>query len=163
MLELPHTDGCLVCGKNNPQGLRLHLSVDAQSGQVRVPFTPRLEHIGFNGIVHGGMVATVLDEAMAWVAAWAARKFCVCAEMTVRFVQNVSVGQEVIATADVVSNRPRLIQTQSEIRDAGGNVLASGSGKYTPMSPENNRKMLETLIHEPHTLQAYKWLVAAKT
>src|SRR5687767_15623921 len=54
-MELPHTAGCLVCGRQNPHGLRLSLDVDESSGVVRVDFTPRPEHIGFEGIVHGGV------------------------------------------------------------------------------------------------------------
>ena len=60
-MELPHTAGCLVCGRQNPHGLGLSLHVDEGSGVVSVEFAPRPEHIGFEGIVHGGVLATVLD------------------------------------------------------------------------------------------------------
>jgi len=56
--------GCLVCGRENPQGLHLHLDVDEETGVVRCEFTPLGTHIGFEGVVHGGILATVLDEAM---------------------------------------------------------------------------------------------------
>src|SRR3954468_22751278 len=39
MLELPHTAGCLVCGRHNPIGLHLHLHVDESSGAVATNFT----------------------------------------------------------------------------------------------------------------------------
>ena len=84
LLQLPHTAGCLVCGRDNPHGLRLDLHVDPETGIVRIEFAPRREHIGFEGVVHGGVLATVLDEAMVWAATWAARRFCVCAELTTR-------------------------------------------------------------------------------
>src|ERR1700710_2015642 len=98
-IELPHTHGCLVCGQANPLGLKLHLFVDPASGVVSVEFTPRVEHIGFEGIVHGGVVATVIDEAMVWAATWGGRRFCVCGEMSVRFRQSAQVGQPVLVAA----------------------------------------------------------------
>src|SRR3954463_7832376 len=45
-MELPHTVGCLVCGRQNLQGLGLSLNVD-EGGLVWTEFTPRREHIGF--------------------------------------------------------------------------------------------------------------------
>src|SRR5688500_4991698 len=109
--ELPHTAGCRVCGRQNPHGLRLSLDVDESSGAVRVDFTPRPEHIGFEGIVHGGVLATVLDEAMVWAATWAGRRFCVCGELTTRFRREAAVGQPLVVEARVETNRPRLLTT----------------------------------------------------
>ena len=71
LLELPHTRGCMVCGRGNPLGLGLSLFVDPASGVVRVNYTPAGPHIGFEGVVHGGVLATVIDEAMVWAATWA--------------------------------------------------------------------------------------------
>src|SRR5207253_656525 len=47
LIELPHTAGCLVCGRQNPKGLHLHLHVDEATGAVETRFTPGSEHIGF--------------------------------------------------------------------------------------------------------------------
>jgi acyl-coenzyme A thioesterase PaaI-like protein len=162
-IELPHTDGCLVCGKANPHGLHLHLSVDPDTGIVRVAFTPTRDHIGFAGIVHGGILATVLDEAMVWAATWPNRRFCVCGEMTVRFRRNATVGDPLTIVARVETNRPRLVTTTAEILGANGDTLASGSGKYVPMPPDQSRTMFQTMIREPATTRAYDWLVSGET
>ena len=69
-LELPHTAGCVACGPFNPHGLRLSLFVDPQSGIVRTEFTPETAHIGFEAVLHGGVLSTVFDEAMVWAATW---------------------------------------------------------------------------------------------
>ncbi len=157
-IELPHTDGCLVCGRTNPHGLHLHLSVDPDTGLVSVPYAPSVDHIGFAGIVHGGILATVLDEAMVWAATWPIQRFCVCGEMTVRFRRSATVGDTLTITARVDSNRPRLVTTTGEIRDAQDNVLATATGKYVPMPPDQSRTMFQTMIREPHTARAYDWL-----
>src|SRR5689334_20543990 len=101
LLQLPHTAGCLVCGRDNPHGLKLDLYVDPETSTVRVEFTPRLQHIGFEGVVHGGVIATVLDEAMVWCATWSGRRFCVCAELTTRFRKEAAVGRKLIVETKI--------------------------------------------------------------
>src|SRR5579862_5670516 len=92
VLELPHTNQCVVCGPANPHGLRLHLHVDTETGVVTTTFAPQSHHMGFEGIVHGGLLSTVLDEAMVWAASWHGKQFCVCGELNVRFRQNARIG-----------------------------------------------------------------------
>ena len=153
MIELPHTSGCLVCGQANPHGLKLHLHVDTASGLVSVEFTPRIEHIGFEGIVHGGILATVIDEAMVWAATWSGQRFCVCGEMSVRFRQSAEVGQPLTVTAKVESARSKLITTSSEVT-AGQTVLATATGKYVPLPPDRSEHFFRTLVDEAPTAAA---------
>ena len=169
-LELPHTAGCLVCGRQNPHGLQLSLHVDEASGVVSVEFSPRPEHIGFEGIVHGGLLATVLDEAMVWAATWAGRRFCVCGEMSVRFRKSAAVGVLLRAEARVESaasrrpGTPRLIHTSGTIVEvAGGATIAESTGKYVPVPPERNRHVVTTLVDEPQTAAAAGRLKEAAT
>ena len=65
MAKLPLMDDamCFCCGAKNPIGLRLEFEETAD-GRMRTVWTPRREHQGFKDIVHGGLVATVLDEVM---------------------------------------------------------------------------------------------------
>src|SRR5579864_3726600 len=53
---------CFVCGQRNPFGLHLVFRVEGDS--VVADFQPREEHQGFPGVIHGGIVAAVLDEAL---------------------------------------------------------------------------------------------------
>ena len=182
LLQLPHTAGCLVCGRDNPHGLRLDLHVDPATGVVRIAFTPRPEHIGFAGVVHGGVIATVLDEAMVWAATWAGRRFCVCGELTTRFRREAAVGRPLVVEArvdtnrprllttsatvtdeaGVESNRPRLIATTGMVRDASsGETVATATGKYVPVLPQRNRAFVDTLVEDPATDDAARVLRAA--
>lgn len=153
-MELPHTAGCLVCGRHNPRGLKLSLHVDEASGVVSVEFTPGPEHIGFEGIVHGGVLATVLDEAMVWAATWAGRRFCVCGEMSVRFRKSARVGERLRVIAKVESSRPRLLHTSGVVTDASGETLAEASGKYVPVPSARHHDVVATLVDEPATRRA---------
>lgn len=157
-MELPHTAGCVVCGRQNPHGLRLSLHVD-EAGVVRTEFVPRPEHIGFEGIVHGGVLATVLDEAMVWAATWAGRRFCVCAEMSVRFRRSAAVGRPLRVEARVEGagkrpDVPKLIHTAATITDDAGATVAEASGKYMTVPPERHRDVVATLVDEPATAAA---------
>jgi uncharacterized protein (TIGR00369 family) len=157
--ELPHTRGCVVCGHDNRHGLHLHLNVDEPSGVVTAEYVPRPEHIGFEGIIHGGILSTVLDEAMVWCATWAGKRFCVAGEMNVRFRRSATVGQKLTIEARIGSLRSRMIETEAFIRDEPGNVIAEATGKYVPLPPPRNRDVVATLVEEPstvHTLDALK-------
>ncbi len=146
--ELPHTAGCIVCGRENPHGLHLSLHVDPQTGIVTTDFIPRPEHIGFEGIIHGGVLATVLDEAMVWAATWAGRRFCVCGEMNVRYRQSARVGHPLRVRAVVDATRSRLIETTGSITDIAAIVYATATGKYVPVPPERNAQFMGTLMPE---------------
>jgi acyl-coenzyme A thioesterase PaaI-like protein len=153
-IELPHTSGCLVCGRANPHGLHLSLHVDPLTGEVGTRLLTQPQHVGFDGIVHGGVLATVLDEAMVWAATWAGRRFCVCAEMTVRFKESAGVGESLTFTARVESKRSRLITTVGEARRSNGTVLVEAAGKYSPVPPERHTEFMGTFLEEPATREA---------
>lgn len=149
-LELPHTAGCLVCGRENPHGLRLHLFVD-DGGSVATRFTPGPTHIGFTGVAHGGIIATVFDEAMVWAASWSGKRFCLCGEMTVRFRRPALVGVSLTFTAKVETARSRLITTTAVATDDVGNIVAEASAKYVPLPDDRNREFVATLVDDPAT------------
>lgn len=154
-LELPHTPNCLVCGRSNPHGLHLALHVEPATGIVTTTFTPTADHIGFEGIIHGGILATVLDEAMVWAATWSGKRFCVCGEMNVKFKESATAGQPITVIAKIDQARRRLITTTGEIRRASDNVLLAGaSGKYVPLPDDRNRAFVATLVDEPPTRPA---------
>jgi uncharacterized protein (TIGR00369 family) len=150
-LELPHTAGCLVCGPGNLKGLRLKLFVDPETGVVQTRFVTLKEHIGFEGVAHGGVIATVLDEVMVWAASWTGKRFCLCGEMSVRYRHRAEVGQPLIFTAQVQSTRSKLIATRGEATDESGRIIATAAGKYVPLSDDGNREFLGTFLDDAAT------------
>lgn len=148
MQILPHTFGCFVCGLRNPHGLKLDLMSDSRIVECRFQF--RIEHCGFHGTVHGGLVATVLDEAMAWVTGINGRRFAYCAELTTRFLAPAGPGVDLIARAEVVENkRGRLYFTKSELRADGGLLLAEATGKYLPIPAAIHESMFADFAEDP--------------
>lgn len=158
LLELPHTAGCLVCGRQNPHGLKLSLHVDVEAALVTCDFVPNSDHVGFEGIIHGGLLATMLDEAMVWAATWRGRRFCVCGELVVRYRQEARVGDKLTVTAEVETSRPKLIQAVGKVFNSQGDLLATASGKYVPVPPDRHQQFVGTLLGEPTTVQALGFL-----
>ncbi|HZV33384.1 MAG TPA: PaaI family thioesterase [Verrucomicrobiae bacterium] len=132
MRELPHTASCFVCGERNISGLKLRFETDGKI--VRAKFVPRPEYIGFKQTVHGGIIATVLDEIMVWACAVQTRRFAYCAELNVRFLSPLRPGEETIATAELIENRrDKLFEAKGELRNRSGQLLAGATGKYLPI------------------------------
>jgi uncharacterized protein (TIGR00369 family) len=123
---------CFGCGKDNPNGLRLHF--DLTDDGVVAPFVPQPEHQGFDGIVHGGIISTVLDEAMAW-ATTSAGVWTVTAEMCVRFKRPLSVGESTTVTARVAENRRRIVAASGKLTlDRDGTIVATATATFVRVS-----------------------------
>jgi len=154
-LVLPQTRGCLVCGRANPHGLHLILHVDPATSQVTTTFTPRPEHIGFENIIHGGLLATVLDEAMVWSSIWSAKRACVAAELTIRFRASALPGDTLHVTATLDTTRSKLITTTGQIRRPSDNAtIATATGKFIPLDESRHQAFLTTFIDDPTTREA---------
>ncbi len=109
---------CFVCGQDNPQGL--HIRFQRQdSGELTATWTPRPTWEGFQGIVHGGIVSTVLDEAMSKaVAASGAKAFT--AEIRVRFRRHVATGEVYQIRGWILKRNKRLIETEAMLTAPDG-------------------------------------------
>jgi len=114
---------CFACGRDNPFGLKLEVRRDGDG--VRTEFTPEEHHQGWPGVVHGGILNTILDEVMAWAAIHRGL-FCVTARMEVRIKSTPLVGQRYIASARVTAQRKRLVEAESEIILEDGTTVAEG-------------------------------------
>ena len=145
MKTLPHTHSCFVCGESNPIGLKLRFETDGNI--VRTQFVPRPEHVGFRKTVHGGIIATLLDEIMVWACAVQTKRFAFCAELNVRFQNPLRPGEEVLAIAELVENRRgKIFEAKGELRNEAGALLASATGKYLPIKEDLAAEMAEDFV-----------------
>ena len=153
-VQLPYTRDCFVCGAHNSHGL--HLRFRREGDEVRAEFTPQPQHAGFRGIVHGGILATVLDEAMFWAAASTTKRFCLAAELNVRFVNKVAVGQKLTVVARLRADRGRLWESTAELRDAQGKRCAQATCKQIPMKVEDMKDAAVDFLSDPATSEGRK-------
>ncbi len=123
---------CFACGVDNPDGLRLKFEYP-EPGLCRAEFVPKAKHQGWKGVLHGGIVSTLLDEAMAHAlgsyGGGAASSGAVTAELKVRFKKPVPIGEKIVLTGRVVGVKGRVAEAESGITDENGNILASAIGK----------------------------------
>lgn len=103
---------CFVCGEKNPHGL--HLKPQGSDGSGTIHWTPRKRHQGYTGVVHGGFLSMVLDEAMAY-AAMSVAGFCATVEISVRFRKKVLTGRPVEVEAELVQRRGRFLKLQASL------------------------------------------------
>ena len=152
MKELPHTHSCFVCGESNPHGLKLRFH--AEGNVVTAKFRPCPDHIGFKGVVHGGITATVLDEIMVWACVVATRKFAFCAELNVRYLRPLAPGEEVVVTSELVADRKgRILEAKAAMHNAAGKVIVEAAGKYIPLKEVDSAEMVRDFVGDPDWLK----------
>lgn len=155
-IHLPYTHHCFVCGADNPHGLQLRFRVE--DGEARADFLPKEQHAGYRGVVHGGVIASALDEVMFWAAAYAGREFYVSVGMEVRYAKKVAVGQPYLLVARVTGKQKRICLTEAEVRDAAGAVCASATGRFFPLRPSEVLLSHEDFCADPQTLPVAEFL-----
>lgn len=115
-------DRCFACGRENPHGLRLHFALDAGHSATAAWRTNEVWE-GFRGVIHGGLVSTVLDEAMSKAVAAEGIRALTC-ELRVRLRQRVESSEELQVKGWVVEKRRRRILAEATLRDRGGRERA---------------------------------------
>jgi acyl-coenzyme A thioesterase PaaI-like protein len=124
---------CFGCGQNNPIGLKLNFTKDGDI--CRAEFTPSSSHQGWPGIVHGGILASLLDEAMSY-AAYFEGFTCLTASMQVRLRQPVKITEPLVITASVTANRKKLLETRAAVCLKDGTVVAESTSKQFVIEKE---------------------------
>src|SRR6185312_6783017 len=92
--DIPNCETCLGCGPDNELGLRLRFTV--QSGEIHAEVVPAAHFQGFDGYLHGAAIAAIMDEVQAR-ASWALGIATVTAELNVRYLLPVPMGQRLQA------------------------------------------------------------------
>jgi len=119
--------GCFACGQENPIGLRLRFT--AQGDSVRAEFTPGPRYQGYEGVVHGGIVAAALDDAMAQLFHMRGQE-SLTARLEIRFRRETPVGQRLVVTARLTGERTRLFTAEAVLSLPDGTRLAEAKGTF---------------------------------
>jgi uncharacterized protein (TIGR00369 family) len=126
-LKLTDSDGCFACGANNPKGL--HLSFRTIGDEHVTEFVPTAEYQGFTGIVHGGILATLLDEAMGRYL-WQEGHHAVTAELKVSLHRPAYIGQRLRVAGRICEVRGRRILCTARAERDDGTLVASAEAKF---------------------------------
>ncbi|MBN1642446.1 MAG: PaaI family thioesterase [Anaerolineae bacterium] len=140
----PNSAGCFVCGLQNPVGLKIAFEEDRAQGQVRAEVTVPEAYRSYPGVVHGGIVATILDETSGRaliVHTGDQDMFFATAKLEVRYRHPVPTETPLVAVGWVVRATENRAKVQGELRLRDGTVLAT----------------CDSLIVRPHTAFLAGW------
>lgn len=128
-LEPNPANKCFGCGGANDDGMKLTFEQDNVNRKIVGRFVLGARYQGGGGVAHGGIIATLLDEAMGKVCRFRELR-AVTAELTVEYLKPVKVEQEIVVEAFEQEHKGRNLFQVGEIRDAAGEVLARGRGRF---------------------------------
>jgi acyl-coenzyme A thioesterase PaaI-like protein len=128
---------CFACGNTNAIGMSLQ--VELGDRRATTTWVPGPDFVGWSDRVHGGLIATVLDEVMAWASAsddaWA-----VTSSFSVRFHSPAGPEETLRADGWVESQRRRIYETRGEVR-VGDRLVAEATGTYLGASPSQKAEL----------------------
>jgi uncharacterized protein (TIGR00369 family) len=134
---LPWADDhhCIVCGSENPIGLKLKFVLDGESLVTDWQSDKRFQ--GYADVLHGGIIATILDEVMVNLP-WKRDGIPVLsAEMTVRFIRPAKVGERLSFRSETEKGGRRLIRAQATCKGEDGSLVAEATAKCLPIKNPN--------------------------
>ncbi len=128
---------CFGCGVDNPQSMRLKFTYDAARDRFICRFRLTRRYSGPPGYAHGGIIATILDEAMAKMNR-AKQILAVTSQMSVDYLKPVPLNQPLIAESreTKVSGRRRF--RAADITNQSGVVLAHATGVFITIDPRRS-------------------------
>jgi uncharacterized protein (TIGR00369 family) len=132
------TNICFGCGGANTRGMKLTFEQDDSTKRIRGAFKLGAEYQGGPGFIHGGIIATVLDEAMGKVSRFRGVR-AVTAELIVEYLKPVSVDAPLLIEAYEVEKTGRNLHYVGEIRSQAGDLLARGRGRFVVIEPREPR------------------------
>ena len=129
---------CFVCGPGNVQGLNVRFRLD---GEVcRAEFTPGDAHVGYDGVTHGGILFSLLDDVMANVIFLGGER-CFTAKAEVRYRQPLPTGTPVRLEGRQTRRKGRLAVLEGRIlRSDDGSVVAEAVASFMVDSTRPGRR-----------------------
>ena len=138
-LEPKPENPCFGCGGANPHGMKLVFERDDDRRRIVGRFRLGADYQGGPGFIHGGIIATLLDEAMGKLNRFSGVG-AVTAELTVEYLRPIRVEEEITVEASEVERNGRQLFHRGEIRNASGEVLARGRGRFVAVDLEKYLK-----------------------
>lgn len=120
-------EGCFGCGRANPYGLQMSFEVDEDT--VRAEFTPDERHQGYPGLLHGGILYSLLDELMGQ-AATVRQVWVMTGRLEIRYLAPIPIGRRLLLSSRIVRERGRAFEMTGEAHLDDGTPVARASGLF---------------------------------
>ena len=135
----PHN--CFACGELNRDGLQLRMHLTANGSWTEIALEPRFE--GWAGIAHGGIIATLADEAMAW-SLFSDDQLGLTARLSIEFRRPAPLERSLRAEGWITDKRRLRYETAAHVLDAEtGELFAEAAGTYVAAPPSRARELRE--------------------
>jgi uncharacterized protein (TIGR00369 family) len=128
IMKLEYYGYCWICGEKNKGGLQLKFDLDKRAKTIQASYTPTETYQGYDGIVHGGIISALLDEAMAKLA-FELGYNTVTAILNVRFKNPAKVKERVTVRGEITQANRRLVLAKASIHGEDGTLIAEGNSK----------------------------------
>lgn len=141
---VPKDKYCFVCGNENKIGLNIDFKIKEDKSVVG-KVTPSENYMGFKGVLHGGVISAILDDAMDWAIFAKIGEYFVTSSMRVKFKKPGPIGEEltVEGTCDYEKGKISKIQTaKAVLKDKDGNIIANSEGKFFKIPDKLKEKYL---------------------
>jgi uncharacterized protein (TIGR00369 family) len=127
-------NGCFGCGPDNPVGLKL--AFERTGDVVRSHTKIARQYAGYRDFAHGGIVATMLDEAMGWAMLHLAGRHGVTKSLRVNYRRPVLVERPIVVIARVTHERDSAVILRAHVEDERGRLLAGAEGEWVAVREE---------------------------
>ena len=135
-MKQPNSGHCFICGVSNPLGLNLSFYVTAP-GEVTTEYTVPYDYEGYPGVVHGGIVAAMLDEVCSRAhMSGDPPRFMYTARLNVRYRRNVPIGQPLRIVGRVDKSKSRSATSKATIHGSEGTILAEAEALLIDLPKE---------------------------
>lgn len=146
-LEPKADNPCFGCGAANARGMKLVFERNNDTRRVVGRFRFGVEYQGSNRVLHGGIIALLLDEAMGKMNGFHDVR-AVTAELSVEYLRPVPVDEEITVEAEEISREGRNLLHRGEIRNASGKVLARGKGRFVVVGGNGSAAKADPSPHD---------------
>jgi len=134
---------CFACGQDNPIGLKLRFDWDGKT--ARSEFTPSELHQGWSGIVHGGIISCLLDEAMSYATLFEGID-TVTARLEVRIRRPVKTGEPLSISGSITKRTRKLLETKAVIFASDGAPVAEATAKQFIVKTGQEKEKTKAVI-----------------
>ncbi len=118
---------CFACGQKNDSGLQMVFR--REGDRIRADFQPQEHHQGFPGVLHGGIIASLLDETLGRTGALR-REWLITGKLDIRYRRPAPIGESLRVWGQIIRERPGAIEAAGAVELSDGSVVADARGFY---------------------------------
>ena len=127
-LHARENENCIICGNKNSEGMHINYKLSPE-GIIKANWTPSAKYEGFKGIIHGGVLSAVIDEAMS-KAVITSNIEALTVELNIRFHNYVNSGDKLKIEAWIVKKHKRKIITEGILYRENGDKILHAKGTF---------------------------------